>query len=214
MSLCCGAVCGRGEGSEREQCCSLSSWASFQSLPLLPTSKLGPSDVDSLVDGFVYILGPHWSNELSCEAGNFSCHRNTHRILQPEILKLYFPTLETWVVWSVSPLGCSPGLPAHKCGTALHQLPPCHESSLPSCPSPPLLSVWANVFSLTPWLLDFHTVWFCGNSVFCLFVFKFVVALLLVCEEAKCIYLHLHLAWKSWKCSFITKIQYPKCVHI
>ena len=32
--------------------------AGFQSLPLLPTSKLGPSSVDHWVVGFVYILGP------------------------------------------------------------------------------------------------------------------------------------------------------------
>ena len=36
--------------------CSLS--ASFQSLPLLPTSKLGPSGADSQVGSLVYILGP------------------------------------------------------------------------------------------------------------------------------------------------------------
>ena len=32
--------------------------AGFQSLPLLPTSKLGPSGADSLVGGFVYVLVP------------------------------------------------------------------------------------------------------------------------------------------------------------
>ena len=31
--------------------------AGFQSLPLLPTSKLGPSGGDSCVGEFVYILG-------------------------------------------------------------------------------------------------------------------------------------------------------------
>ena len=34
--------------------------AGFQSLPLLPTIKLGPSGADSCVGGFVYILGPLW----------------------------------------------------------------------------------------------------------------------------------------------------------
>ena len=38
------------------------------------------------------------------------------------------------------------------------QPPPCRESSLPVCPSLPLLQVWANVSSLSPWLSDFHTV--------------------------------------------------------
>ena len=32
--------------------------AGFQSLPLLPTSKLGSSGADSRVGGFVYVLGP------------------------------------------------------------------------------------------------------------------------------------------------------------
>ena len=32
--------------------------ASFQPLPPLPTSKLGPSGAESLVGGFVYFLGP------------------------------------------------------------------------------------------------------------------------------------------------------------
>ena len=35
--------------------------ASFQSLPLLPTSKLGPSGADSWAGGIVYIIGPHGS---------------------------------------------------------------------------------------------------------------------------------------------------------
>ena len=30
----------------------------FQSLPLIPTSKLGPSGADSHMGVFVYILGP------------------------------------------------------------------------------------------------------------------------------------------------------------
>ena len=46
------------EGSEREQCCFLCSLlsASFQSFPLLPTIKLGPSGAASWVGGFLYIL--------------------------------------------------------------------------------------------------------------------------------------------------------------
>ena len=40
----------------------------------------------------------------------------------------------------------------------LCQPPPYHESSLPGCPSPPLLLVWVSVSSLFPWLSDFHTV--------------------------------------------------------
>ena len=44
------------------------------------------------------------------------------------------------------------------------QLPPCHKSSLPGCLFPPLLPVWVSVFSLSPWLSDFHTVQFSVSS--------------------------------------------------
>ena len=57
---------------------------------------------------------------------------------------------------------------------------PLHPSSL----SPPLLLVWMNISSLTPWLLDFHTVRFSGSSGY-FFVFKFVVFLLLVVQGGK-----------------------------
>ena len=40
----------------------------------------------------------------------------------------------------------------------------CRESSLPGCLSPLLLPVQMNVSSLTPWLLDFHTVQFSVSS--------------------------------------------------
>ena len=71
-----------------------------------------------------------------------------------------------------------PSLSARKCGTAwsasrcltwssscclptlVLQLPPCCKSSLPGCPSLPLLQVWMSVSSLAPWLSAFHTVRF------------------------------------------------------
>ena len=46
----------------------------------------------------------------------------------------------------------------------VRQLPPCLESSPPSCPSLPLLPAWMNVSSLSPWLSDFHTVQFSVSS--------------------------------------------------
>ena len=53
---CCGAVCGGGVREETIPLAQLS--VGFQSLPPLPTSKLGPSGADSWVGGFVYVLGP------------------------------------------------------------------------------------------------------------------------------------------------------------
>ena len=68
----------------------------------------------------------------------------------------------------------------------------------PGCPSPPLLSIWMNVSSLSPWLSNFHTVQFSGSSG--CFLFLNLLSFFWLCEEAKCIYLCLHLGWKS--CSF------------
>ena len=121
------------------------------------------------------------SNKLPCEAGSFFCLLNRHRYLQPDVLRVYFPAQESWVAQSVSLPSCSPGLSTHKCGTARsssRRLPthPLH----PSCASPPLLPVWMNVSSLTPWLLDLHIVQFSVSSDFS--VFKFVVVFLLVVQ--------------------------------
>ena len=79
-------------------------------------------------------------------------------------LRLHFPALEPWVVG----LSCSPvvlpGLSAWMWDHPVLQLPPCPECSPPGCPSPPLLLVWMNVSSLSPSLLDFHTVRFSVSS--------------------------------------------------
>ena len=124
----------------------------FQSLPPLSTSNLGPSSADSQVGGLVYMLRPCCKglpNELSCEAGNFSCCLNPHRFFQSEILRLYFPALEPWIVLSVSLPGLPPGVvppsflhtnvgplgplaPAASTSPSLvQQSPPCCKSSLP-----------------------------------------------------------------------------------
>ena len=54
-----GAVCAGGVREGTMLLAQLS--AGFQSLTLLPTSKLGRSVTDSWVGGFVYILGPYGS---------------------------------------------------------------------------------------------------------------------------------------------------------
>ena len=55
----CDAVCGGGVQEGTIALAPLS--AGFQSLPPLPTSKVGLSDADSQVGGLVYILGPRGS---------------------------------------------------------------------------------------------------------------------------------------------------------
>ena len=178
-----------------EQCCLFNSLASFQSLLPLPTSKLGPSGTDSWVGGFVYILGPCGSLPQTLLWGwEFLL------LLQPPIgvfsqrFEALFP--------GAGALGCAvclapqfflpvyphanvgpPASPAAALlGSWAAALPwvlstgPVH----PNCPSLPLLLIWMNVSSLSPWLSDLHTVRFSVSSGFFCFLFKFVVLLLLV----------------------------------
>ena len=118
--------------------------ADFQSLPLLPKSKLGLSGADSQVGGFVYVLGSRGSlQHLSCEAASFSCCLNPQRFLQSEVLGLYFPTLESWIVWSVLLPSCSFQFILMQMWDRLVCQPlPCYRSSLPAlCVSNPLASL-------------------------------------------------------------------------
>ena len=151
--------------------------------------------------------------EVSCEAGSFSCCLNPYRFFQLEVLRLYFLTLEPWVVWSVSLPSCSSWVICTQMWDhPFHHLPPhpisqpppfLSQSSsynldtsplCPSCPSLPLVLVWMNVSSLTPWLSDFHSVQFSGCSG-CLLFLNLLLSFWL-CKEAKCINLCLHLGQK------------------
>ena len=144
-------------------------------------------------------------NKLSCEAGSFShCCLNLHRCFQSEALRLYFPVLEPWVVRSDLLPSCSSQFICMQmwdcpvCKPLPHwvcQLLPCHKSSLPGCPSPPLLLVWMNVSSLIPWLSDFHTVLFSVSSG-CFLFLNLLFSFFWLCEEAQYVYLSLHLGQK------------------
>ena len=148
---------------------------------------------------YVYILGP-WedpesSNELSCEARSFSHHLNPHKVLQSEVLRPYFPSLEPWVARSVSLPSCSSWfIHMQMWDHLVLQLLPCCSSSPPwLLISTNSLPVRMNVSSLTPWLSDFHTVRFCQFWLF-VFFFKFVVVLLLVVWGDK-VYLPMPPSW-------------------
>ena len=155
------------------------------------------------VGGFVYVLGPCRSLQRTLLWGwEFLLPLQPPQVFSVTGLRLYFLTLGPWVSWSVSlPSYSSLFIHRQLWELLLHQLAPhllyqplpCLAVSPlhPSCPSPPLLSIWMNVSFLNPWLSDFYTVQFSVSSG-CLFVFKLVVVLLLV-EEAQCIYLWLHL---------------------
>ena len=115
-----------------------------------------------------------------------------------------------------------PGLSMHECGATgstlwgllaeawpapFHNLPPCWVRHLrlaasplhPGCPSLPLLPVWMNVS-----FLSFLVVGFPYSSIFCqfwlFFVFKLSLSFFWLCEEAQCVYLHLHLGRKPLGC--------------
>ena len=136
------------------------------------------------------------SNELSCEARSFSHHCNPHRFLQSEVLRLYFPALEPWVAGSVSLPSCSSQfIRTQTWDRPVCQPLPCRESLHLGCPSPPLIPVWMNVSSLILWLLEFHTVRFSDRSGY--FLFLNLLSFFWLFEEAKCIYLCLHLGQRS-----------------
>ena len=95
-----------------------------------------------------------------------------------------------------STIRCLTGLPAAILPPPALQPPPCRPSSLPSCASPPLLRVWMNVSSLSPWLSDFHTVRF-SVSPGC-FLFLNCCCPSFGCARRQCVYLCFHVGWKSY----------------
>ena len=101
--------------------------------------------------------------------------------MQSEVLRLYFPTLETWVAQSISLPAVPPSLIACKCGTtwciihhlAIHPL-------YPNCSSPPLLPVWEIFFFFNPLVFRFPYSSIFWQFCFFVVVFKFVVLFLVV----------------------------------
>ena len=103
-----------------------------------------------------------------------------------------FPILAFCVAQSISLPSCSSQfICTQMWDRPVCKSPPCHESSLTGCQSLPLLPVWMNVSSLTPHLLDFHTVWF--SVISGCFLFLNLLSFFWLCKEAQLVYLHLHL---------------------
>ena len=122
--------------------------ARYQSLPPLPSSKLGSSGADSRVGRVVYILGPYRSLQWTLLWGLefLLLPPQPPLVFSVRGLRLYFPAMEPWVAQSVSLPSCSSQfICMWMWDHPLHQLlphwvlqpPPCQESSLPGCPSPP-----------------------------------------------------------------------------
>ena len=195
--------------------------ASFQSLPLPPTIKLGPSGAASQVGGFV------------CEAGSFShCSPNLHRCFQSEVWGFIYPCCSP----GLRGLLCSPVVPPslsmRECGasgSASHLLVGSVSCSL-ACPVPQsatslgppvatlprVLPAWLPV-SAPPIGLDecfFFISWVVGlpySSIFCqfqwFFVFKLLLSFFWLCEEAECVYLHFLLGRKLSSFRFFLNTQ-------
>ena len=125
-------VCGGGGVREGTLPLALLS-AGFQPLPPLPRIKFGPSGDDSWVGGLVYILGPCgslqwpllWSREF------LLLPPQPPQMFSVRGLRLYFLTLQPWVVQSVSLPSVSPSLSAWECGTAQVGLPSPQAATLP-----------------------------------------------------------------------------------
>ena len=130
-------------------------------------------------------------NKLSYEAWSF-CPTDFY---SQRFWSFLFPCWDPGLYSLSCSLVLPPSLSACKCGTtwsvschlAMHPL-------CPSCPSPPLLPVWVNVSSLSPWLSDFHTVQFSGSSGY--FLLLNLLSFFWLCREAKCNYLRLRLGQK------------------
>ena len=157
----------------------------FQSLP--PPcflQQIGPFEVILVLIPGSLGLCTFWdpmglSNELSCEAGSFSCHSTPHRLLQSEVLRLYSSMLEPWVSWSVSLPSCSSWFICMQMwGHPPHQPLPCHTSYLPWLP------ISALPTSLNECFFNSLVVRLPYSSIFwqfwLFFVLKFVAVLLLV----------------------------------
>ena len=157
---------------------------SFQPLLLLPTSKMSPAGADSQLGEFVYLLGPCGiSSKLSYVAGNFFHHRNSCKFLQLEVLRLSFPALEPWVMWSVSLPSCSSQF-IHTLmrDHPILQLLPCHASSLPQLPiyAPP--TSLDECFFFNSLVVRYYTVQFSGIS--CFLFLNLLLSFFWLCEEA------------------------------
>ena len=175
---------------------------------------VGHCGADSQVSGFVYILGCCGSLQRPLLwVWEFLLLRQPPQVFQSKVLKLYFPDLEPWVVQSVllhSCSGCKCGA-AHSANRHVTRSASCRlalSPLCPSCPSLPLLPVWMNVSSLTPWLLDFHTVLFSVSSGWFLFL---NCCLLLLVVEGGTMYLSTPQSWPGennilldkWGCLYL-----------
>ena len=212
MMLCCGAV---GGWPEREQCHLLGSPPTFSHFPRYPEANWALLVADSHVGGFVSVLGPCGSLQWTLLWGwQFLLPQQPPQIFSVRGFEVLFLCTGTLCcVACLAPLlfllvypHTNVGLPATISPTWSSS---CCLASCPfhsGCPFPPLLPVWMNVSSLTPWLLDFHTVHFSGSSG-CFLFLNLLLSFFWLYEKAKCIYLCFHIDQKSNSVFFVMYVH-------
>ena len=137
------------------------------------------------------------SNGLSCETGSFSCCCLNPQVFSVRDLRLYFPALEPWVAQSVSLPSCSSQFICMRVWDLLiYQPPTCCKSSPPGCHSPPPSIGLDECFFFNSLVVRLpYSLIFCH---FWLYLFlNLLLSFFWLCEEAKSIYLCLHLGQKS-----------------
>ena len=117
-----------------------------QSLPLLPTIKLGPSGAGSRVGGLAHALGPCGSLQRPLLWGweFLLLPPQPPRVFSIWGLRPYFPKLDPWVTRSASLPALCPGLSVRECGASGCYHPLCLPCSPPLWVQPSRF-IWANV---------------------------------------------------------------------
>ena len=157
--LCSGAVCWGGVWGE--QCHLHSSGPSFSHFHCYPQANWAFLVLIPKWVGLCTFPGPHGPLQLTLlwDWQFFSLLQPPQVFSVTGFEALFPPNWNPGLCrLSHSPV-VPPGLSSRKCGTARFS-----SCRFAGSSSPPLLLVWMNVSSLTPWLLDFCTVWFSGSS--------------------------------------------------
>ena len=179
---------------------------------------MGPSGANSWVAGFVYILGPCGSLQRTLLWGwDFLLLLEPPQIFTARGLRLSALVLELWAVWSILLLSCSSRFIHKQMWDRLLHQPICNPPQSSSCllamslsarlPISTLQLVWMIVSSLTPLWSDFYTVRFSCSSGYFLSL-NLLLSFFWLCNEAKFIYLCLHLGRKSLFFSCICLYSY------
>ena len=187
---------GRGVRGNNATCSVL---CGFQLLPVLPTSKLGPSGAVFWMGWFVYVLRPCWSLQCTLLWGwEFLLLLQHPQIFTVRGLEVLFPQTGT--------LGCTVCFPP-QCSSQyictqmwdcpLRQLLPCHPSSPPLLPlSTPSASLNECFFFNSLVVRLPYSLIYWQFELF--FVFKFVVIFVLVVQGGK-MYLCMPPSWPEVK---------------